>query len=96
MRDGDLGKSAHFFQERFSDLEKKVVEVIEKIDSSENKGSFLMKLIHLKDQFYLDMKVVKQVVQIITITHQLVVELNLEMVQPEVGVEIIHMVKQLL
>jgi hypothetical protein len=42
------------------------------------------------------MKVVKQVVQIIIIIHQLVVELNLEMVQPEVGVEIVHMVKQLL
>ncbi|WP_370089138.1 DUF349 domain-containing protein [Ekhidna sp.] len=49
VRDGDTEKSAHFFQERFSDLEKKIKEVTEKIDATENKGSFLMKLVHLRE-----------------------------------------------
>ena len=49
VRDEDTEKSAHFFQERFSDLEKKIKEVTEKIDATENKGSFLMKLVHLRE-----------------------------------------------
>lgn len=49
VRDEDTEKSAQFFQERFSDLEKKIDEVTQKIDSTENKGSFLMKLVHLKE-----------------------------------------------
>lgn len=49
VRDGDIEKSTQFFTERFSDLVKKVDEVTEKIDSTENKGSFLMKLVHLKE-----------------------------------------------
>lgn len=49
VRDDDIEKSAGFFQERFADLTKKVDEVTEKIDSTENKGSFLMKLVHLKE-----------------------------------------------
>lgn len=49
VRDGDTEKSVQFFQERFADLEKKIKEVTEKIDSTENKGSFLMKLVHLKE-----------------------------------------------
>jgi hypothetical protein len=50
VRDEDVEKSAAFFVERFEDLKKKVDEVAEKIDATENKGSFLMKLLHLKDQ----------------------------------------------
>lgn len=50
VRDGDIEKSTQFFQERFSDLENKVKEVTEKIEATENKGSFLMKLVHLKEQ----------------------------------------------
>lgn len=50
VRDENIEKSATFFIERFSDMEKKVNEVAEKIDSTENKGSFLMKLLHLKEQ----------------------------------------------
>lgn len=50
VRDEDIEKSAAFFVDRYSDLEKKVEEVIAKIDATENKGSFLMKLLHLKEQ----------------------------------------------
>lgn len=50
VREGDIEKSSQFFIARFTDLASKVSEVTEKIDSTENKGSFLMKLIHLKDQ----------------------------------------------
>lgn len=49
VRDEDTDKSVKFFQERYADLEKKINEVTEKIDSTENKGSFLMKLVHLKE-----------------------------------------------
>ncbi|WP_424963233.1 DUF349 domain-containing protein [Ekhidna sp.] len=49
VRDEDTEKSVQFFQDRFADLEKKIREVTEKIDSTENKGSFLMKLVHLKE-----------------------------------------------
>ncbi|WP_436515120.1 DUF349 domain-containing protein [Ekhidna sp. To15] len=49
VRDNNPEKSAQFFQERFSDMEKKIAEVTEKIDSTENKGSFLMKLVHLRE-----------------------------------------------
>ena len=49
VRDDDPEKSARFFEERFADLEKKITEVTDKIDSTENKGSFLMKLVHLKE-----------------------------------------------
>ncbi|MEM0938482.1 MAG: DUF349 domain-containing protein [Bacteroidota bacterium] len=50
VRNEDVEKSIAFFQERFNDLSKKVREVTEKIDSTVNKGSFLMKLVHLKEQ----------------------------------------------
>lgn len=49
VRDNDPEKSAAFFTERFADLEKKLQEVIAKIDGTDNKGSYLMKLIHLKE-----------------------------------------------
>ena len=50
VRDDDVEKSTVFFQERFKDLSSKVAEVTEKIDNTTNKGSFLMKLVHLKGQ----------------------------------------------
>ncbi|MEM7298242.1 MAG: DUF349 domain-containing protein, partial [Bacteroidota bacterium] len=50
VREEDDQKSIQFFEDRFNDLLKKVNEVIEKIESTENKGSFLMKLVHLKEQ----------------------------------------------
>lgn len=49
VREDDIEKSVQFFNDRFNELELKVNELIQKIDSTENKGSFLMKLIHLKD-----------------------------------------------
>ena len=49
VRDNDNEKSTQFFQERFADLKNKIKEVTDKIDSTENKGSFLMKLVHLKE-----------------------------------------------
>ncbi|MEM6736321.1 MAG: DUF349 domain-containing protein [Bacteroidota bacterium] len=50
VRNEDVEKSSDFFQERFNDLSKKVQDVTSKIDNTANKGSFLMKLVHLKDQ----------------------------------------------
>ncbi|MEP5612474.1 MAG: DUF349 domain-containing protein [Cyclobacteriaceae bacterium] len=50
VRDEDVAKSAQFFVVRYTDLQKKVEDVIEKIDTTDNKGSFLMKLLHLKEQ----------------------------------------------
>ena len=50
IRENDIEKSSAFFIDRFNVLEKKVNEVIEKINETENKGSFLMKLLHLKKQ----------------------------------------------
>ncbi len=49
VRDDDNEKSTQFFQERFFDLQTKIKEVTDKIDTTENKGSFLMKLVHLRE-----------------------------------------------
>ena len=49
VRDGDVEKSVQFFQERYADLERKINDVTTKIDETENKGSFLMKLVHLRE-----------------------------------------------
>ena len=50
VRDGNIEKSIQFFNEKFEELKNKITEVAEKIDATENKGSFLMKLVHLKEQ----------------------------------------------
>lgn len=50
VREGDLAKSIIFFEEKFEAFVAKIQEVTTKIDTSENKGSYLMKLIHLKEQ----------------------------------------------
>lgn len=50
VRDDNIEKSAAFFEERFADLKQKVDEVTTKIEETENKGSYLMKLVHLKEQ----------------------------------------------
>lgn len=49
VREDNIEKSVTFFSDRFHDLEKKINDVIEKIDATENKGSYLMKLVHLKE-----------------------------------------------
>ena len=50
VRDNDIQTSASFFVERYEDLKRKIDEVVTKIESAENKGSFLMKLLHLKER----------------------------------------------
>ncbi|MEM9340122.1 MAG: DUF349 domain-containing protein [Bacteroidota bacterium] len=50
VRNDDLETSVAFFLQRYSDLQTKIDEVTKKIDETENKGSFLMKLLHLKEQ----------------------------------------------
>ncbi len=49
VRDNDISTSAQFFLDRYEELKKKIEEVTAKIDTTENKGSFLMKLLHLKE-----------------------------------------------
>ena len=39
-----------YFQKKFEDLETKIKELTSIIASTENKGSYLMKLLHLKEQ----------------------------------------------
>ncbi len=43
-------ESLLYFANRFENFRQKVDELLEKIETSENKGSFLMKVLHLKDQ----------------------------------------------
>ncbi|MFY0689578.1 MAG: DUF349 domain-containing protein [Cyclobacteriaceae bacterium] len=49
VRDNDIESSVTYFQNRFNILEQKIVELEQKIASSNNKGSFLMKTQHLND-----------------------------------------------
>jgi hypothetical protein len=42
--------SLQYFAHRFNQFRDKVLALIKKIEESENKGSFLMKVLHLKDQ----------------------------------------------
>ncbi|MEM9896552.1 MAG: DUF349 domain-containing protein, partial [Bacteroidota bacterium] len=48
VKDGDVQKSVEFFERRYKQLHDKIHNLIENIRISENKGSFLMQLIHLK------------------------------------------------
>lgn len=50
VRNDDLETSVAFFVTRYNDLYAKIEELIKKIEETENKGSFLMKLLHLKEQ----------------------------------------------
>lgn len=43
-------ESVKYFQEKFAELEGKIVTLEQEIAESQNKGSFLMKLLHLKEQ----------------------------------------------
>ncbi|GGK76071.1 DUF349 domain-containing protein [Rufibacter glacialis] len=43
-------ESLHYFAHRFENFKQKVDSLLEKIETSENKGSFLMKVLHLKEQ----------------------------------------------
>lgn len=46
----DEQTSVAYFEERYAELAAKVTALEEEIEASQNKGSFLMKLIHLKEQ----------------------------------------------
>ena len=48
VRDDNPEASVQYFEERFSDLENKINELEKTIEESVNKGSFLMKLLHLQ------------------------------------------------
>ncbi len=41
--------STNYFEERFSKIQDKVDELVKTVDTAENKGSFLMKIIHLRE-----------------------------------------------
>jgi hypothetical protein len=49
---GDEASTLLYFETRFTQLEEKVARLKEAIQENENKGSFLMKLIHLKESLY--------------------------------------------
>ncbi|MEM6643085.1 MAG: DUF349 domain-containing protein, partial [Bacteroidota bacterium] len=49
VRDDDIEKSTAFFVEKFADLSQSIDQITETIDQAENQGSYLMKLIHLKE-----------------------------------------------
>jgi hypothetical protein len=50
VRDGDE-VSLQYFVDRFETISKKLDEVAENIQTSDNKGSYLMKLLHMKNSF---------------------------------------------
>lgn len=50
IKDEDVNASTNYFVQRFEELEKKISNLEKEIEESQNKGSFLMKLIHLKEQ----------------------------------------------
>ncbi len=46
---GDEDRSIKYFEDRFTDMNAKVKKLEDEIENSQNKGSFLMKLIHLRN-----------------------------------------------
>ncbi len=50
VKDDGPEAAATYFQKKFQELESKINELSKIIESSENKGSFMMKLQHLKEQ----------------------------------------------
>lgn len=50
VRNNDIETSVQYFLNKFEELSQKIKELEEEIKTSGNKGSFLMKLIHLKEQ----------------------------------------------
>ena len=49
---GDEASTLLYFETRFAQLEEKVARLKDAIEENQNKGSFLMKLIHLKESLY--------------------------------------------
>lgn len=50
VRDNDIDASVKYFEHKFEELQQKIEALEKEINTSENKGSFLMKLVHLKEQ----------------------------------------------
>lgn len=50
VRNGDTAASTQYFVQKFEELENKVAGLEKEIEDSANKGSFLMKLLHFKEQ----------------------------------------------
>lgn len=48
----DESSSIHYFEARFEQIKEKVFKLKSDIQDNQNKGSFLMKLIHLRDSLY--------------------------------------------
>lgn len=49
VKDGNEEASIEYFQQKYDELAVRIRELEELIETSQNKGSFLMKLLHLKD-----------------------------------------------
>ena len=49
---GDEVSTIRYFDARYTQIEEKVARLKATIDENQNKGSFLMKLIHLKESLY--------------------------------------------
>jgi hypothetical protein len=50
VKDGDTKSSIEYFVGRFADLSQKIEELKVRIEQAQNKGSFHMQLLHLKEQ----------------------------------------------
>ena len=48
VKDDDVETSLQYFEARFHDLEQKILQLEERIAADENKGSFMVKLLHDK------------------------------------------------
>ncbi len=49
VKEEGLEAAVKYFQNRFNELKQKIDNLVETIDTADNKGSFLMKLIHLRE-----------------------------------------------
>jgi len=52
VKENDVEASILYFEERFNDKKLKVSELIQKVSQTTNKGSFLIKFIHLRDTLH--------------------------------------------
>lgn len=50
IKDDGPDAAVAYFQEKFKEFKRKIEELVQTIDASDNKGSYLMKLLHLKEQ----------------------------------------------
>lgn len=50
IKDDDIASSIQYFENKFEDLRQKLQDLKSRIESADNKGSFYMQLMHLKEQ----------------------------------------------